>query len=370
MLILGRGVQGFGTGGLISVPMTILGDIVAPKYRARYYTYFSMTYITSGFVGPAFGGFISQQFHWSMIFWTNVPMGLAAFIFVNHLLKRLPRYERPHRLDLLGATLIVVASATSMFVLNAGGRNYAWNGPEIIALSAVAIVTWIGFVWRLLRAKEPLIPLTILRNPVVFFANMSNAMGWATLMALNIYLPMYLQAVHGLSPVTAALYMVGLMSAVNGSALVSAQVTGRIKHYKYPPLLALLLSISASAYLAYDVQAISLTGFEIAIILIGMGFGPVAPVSTVALQNAVPLHQMGISISTMAFIRSLMATAMVAAYGVILLGNVAVDFFGDRAQAAANFKVIFYVTAGGFLATFIALALMKEVPLEQNHKGS
>ncbi len=370
MLIVGRGIQGLGTGGLISVPMTILGDIVAPKYRARYYTYFSMTYITSGFVGPAFGGFISQHFHWSVIFWINVPMGLVALAVVGHLLKKLPRYERPHKLDLLGSALIVMASTTAMFVLNAGGRTYAWNSLEILIMSTLSAVMWIAFVWRLLSVQEPLIPLSILRNSIVFFANMSNALGWATLMALNIYLPMYLQAVHGLPPVAAALYMIGLMSAVNGSALVSAQIAGRITHYKYPPLVCLVLCIAASFYLAVNSRDISLTMFEVVIVLIGMGFGPVAPVSTVAMQNAVPLHQMGISISTMAFIRSLMATGMVAAYGVIVLGNLGGNMFGDRAQAAANFQVIFYATAAGFILTFISLALMKEVPLQQNHKGS
>ena len=370
MLILGRGIQGLGSGGLISVPMTILGDIVAPKFRARYYTYFSMTYITSGFVGPALGGFISQHFHWSMIFWLNIPMGFVALAIVNHLLKKLPRYERPHKLDLLGSALIVIASASAMFVLNAGGKTYAWDAPEIVFITALSLATWIGFVWRLMSADEPLIPLSILRNSIVFFANMSNALGWATLIALNIYLPMYLQSVHGLPPVDAALYLMGLMAAVNFSALLSAQIAGRIRHYKYPPLAALVLCIAASVYLMMHPQDIPLDVFLFVIVLIGFGFGPVAPVSTVAMQNAVPLHQMGISISTMAFIRSLMTTAMVAAYGIIVLGNLGGNMFGDRTQAAANFQIIFIVTAAGFILSFICLALMKEVPLQQNHKGS
>lgn len=370
MLILGRAIQGLGSGGLISVPMTILGDIVAPKFRARYYTYFSITYITSGFVGPAYGGFISQYFHWSVIFWSNVPLGILSFVFVSHLLKKLPRYERPHQLDLLGATLIVLASTTSLFVLNAGGKTYAWISTEIVVISLTSFAIWIGFVWRLMTAKEPLIPLSILRNKIVFFANLSNALGWATLMALHIYLPLYLQAVHGLPPVTAALYMIGLMSAVNFSALVSAQVTGRIKHYKYPPLATLLMCIFGSLYLSTHTQTISLIMFETMIIMIGLGFGAIAPVTTVALQNTVPLHQMGISISTMSFTRSLVATGMVAAYGVIVLGNLGENILGDRTQAVANFEIIFQLTAAGFMLTFIALALMKEVPLQQNHKGS
>lgn len=364
MLIAGRALQGLGTGGLISVPMTVLGDIVAPKYRARYYTYFSVTYITSGFVGPIYGGFISQHLDWSVIFWSNVPMGLIAFGLVNHLLKRLPRYERPHKLDLLGAALIVGASSTCMFVLNIGGKAFAWSSPEIISLSVASVLLWIGFIWRLLAADEPLIPLTVLRNKIVFFANASNAVGWAIVMALNIFLPMYLQAVHGLSPASSGLHMVGFMTAVNASALVSAQLAGRLTHYKYPPLVTLLICTAASAYLALHAGTIDIMTFEIVAVLIGIGFGPVAPVTTVAVQNAVPLHQMGIAISTMGFIRSLLATSLVAIYGVIVLGQGGgAGVFGDRLVAAAHFQTIFIVTALGFAISFIALALMEEKPL-------
>jgi MFS family permease len=379
MLIVGRAIQGLGGGGLVSIPMTILGDLVAPKQRARYYTYFSITYITSGMLGPIYGGFISQHLHWSLIFWTNLPLGIASLLATGLLLRRLPRYERKHRLDFLGAALIVLASSSCMFVMNAGGRAYAWDSLEIIGLTMVSGLFWLGFVWRLRTAPEPLVPLNILQDKIVFRANVSNAVGWASVMSLNIYLPMFLQAVHGLSPSAAGLQLVGLMTTVNGSALISAQITARITHYKYPPLLSLTLCIGACLYLALHTQTISMFEFNIVMVLIGVGFGPVAPVTTVAMQNAVQLHQMGIAVATSSFGRSLIATGIIAVYGVIVLGDlqgldlrsegaIAANLFGDRAQAADHFLTIFLATAAAFTVSFVALAMMEEKPLQTERR--
>ena len=381
VLILGRAIQGLGSGGLTSIPMTVLGDLVAPKLRARYYTYFSMVYITSGALGPIYGGFVAQHLDWSVIFWSNIPLGLVALYVTSTLLKRLPRYERPHKLDLLGAVLIVLASSSCMFVLNAGGHAYPWTSPEIIGLSMLSAVLWVGFIVRLISAPEPLIPIGILRNPIVLRANIANAIGWASVIGLNIYLPMYLQAVHGLSPSSSGIYLVMLMTTVNASALVSAQITARIRHYKYPPLISLAFCIGGCLWLALHTETISMFEFEIVLALIGIGFGPVAPVTTVAMQNAVELHQMGISVGTVSFLRSLVATGIVAIYGVIVLGDMsgvdlrtaassAASFFGDRLEAAAHFRVIFLATAGAFSVSFLALLLMEERPLLSERRSS
>jgi MFS family permease len=102
ILILARGLQGLGGGGLISLAQTIIADIVSPKERPRYQVYVAMVFVTSSIVGPLLGGVMAEHFHWSLIFWINLPLGLVALLMVNQLLKKLPRHERPHRLDFLG----------------------------------------------------------------------------------------------------------------------------------------------------------------------------------------------------------------------------------------------------------------------------
>src|SRR5215510_5852644 len=189
VLILGRAVQGLGGAGLSAVAVIVLADAAAPKDRGRYYAYFSVVYTTAGAVGPALGGSIADHLHWSVIFWLNIPLGLIAFWINSTVLRRLPRNERPHRLDVLGALLIVLASISFMLALNFGGKAYSWFSLPILALFAAALVVGAGFVWRLLTAPEPLIPLSILTNRVVRWSVIGNGFGWASIIGLNIFLP-------------------------------------------------------------------------------------------------------------------------------------------------------------------------------------
>src|SRR3984893_12090704 len=152
VLIFGRVVHGLGGGGLSSLGMVVLGDLVAPQERGRYYGYFAAAYTTAGGSGPLLGGLISDHLHWSVIFWINIPMGLAALAITTSLLRRLPRHERPHLLDIIGAALIVMASVSFMLALNLAGGRYPWTSAPILALFAVALIIGSLFVLRLLGA--------------------------------------------------------------------------------------------------------------------------------------------------------------------------------------------------------------------------
>src|SRR5215813_5486746 len=114
VLILGRILHGLGGGALTSLGMVVLGDVAAPKDRGHYYAYYSLTFTTAGACGPALGGFLADHLHWSAIFWLNMPLGLTALALTATLLRRLPRHDRPHRLDVAGALLIMAASVSFM----------------------------------------------------------------------------------------------------------------------------------------------------------------------------------------------------------------------------------------------------------------
>src|SRR6516225_3778558 len=135
-------------GGLTSTGMVVLGDVAAPKERARYYAYYSIVYTTAGACGPALGGFLSDHLHWTAIFWFNIPLGVTAFLFTASVLRRLPRHERPHRLDVLGAMLIVIATVAFMLAVTSGGVRYPWVSGPILGLLAFSLATGILFVVR------------------------------------------------------------------------------------------------------------------------------------------------------------------------------------------------------------------------------
>ena len=374
VLILGRILHGIGGGGLTATGMVVLGDIAAPRDRGRYYGYFSLTYTTAGACGPALGGFLTQYLHWSVIFWLNIPLGLIAIALTLTLLRRLPRHDRPHRLDFIGAALIMTAAVSFMLALTLGGARYPWSSPPILSLFAISLVVGVGFVVRLLTAPEPLIPISILSDPIARCAIAANAFGWGSIIGLNIFLPMYLQRVLGLSATIAGLSLMVLMVTLNTSAGLASRIMVRAQHYKTVPMLGLGLATASVFVMAWRAENLNLWWFEALLALIGIGFGALPPLASTALQNTVSIHHFGTAIGTMQFSRSLFATILIALLGALVL--VGTTALGPDASAeisagtmynAAGFARAFYVAAASFAAALICLVMLEEKPLQTSH---
>jgi MFS family permease len=381
LLIFGRVVQGIGAAGLTSIPLVVLGDVAAPKERGRYSAYFAVVYTTAGACGPALGGFLSEALHWSAIFWLNIPLDLLALTSTTLLLRRLPRYERRHRLDLIGAVLIVAASVAFMLALNLGGSRYPWTSPAIIALFGGAIVGVCLFIWRLQTAPEPLIPLSFLREPIVRYATVANACGWCAIVGLNIFLPIYLQIVVGLSPTDAGLSLIVLMASLNISAGIGGQITCRVTHYKALPIVGLMLTIGSVLLLAVWADRLTLVSFQVLLFLIGVGFGPLPTVASVSVQNVVERHHLGIALATLSFSRNLFSTIMVAVLGALVLavtnslgaggsGELRGALPPGSAEAAEAFRRAFFAVAASLSISFIALVMMEQRPLRTGPPGN
>jgi EmrB/QacA subfamily drug resistance transporter len=367
VLILGRVLHGLGGGGLTSTGMVVLGDIAAPRDRGKYYGYFSATYTTAGACGPALGGFIAEYLHWSVIFWMNIPLGIIAVVLTLTLLRKLPRHERPHRLDFLGAGLIMTASVAFMLALSMGGVRHPWLSLPILALFAVSLVVGVGFVARLLTAPEPLIPLAILSDRGARLSIMINTFGWGPIVGLHIFLPVYLQNVVGMAPASAGLSVLMLAVMLNISAGVTGTILPRQQRYKTLPILGLLLAIAAVLVLAWRAASVTLWEFEALLFLIGLGFGTVPPLAATALQNNVSILTFGSAVATMQFSRNLFATMVVAVFGVIVLTGA-----GDAAAAASQYSAegfsrAFFVAAGSFAIALIAVVRLEEKPLQTAH---
>jgi MFS family permease len=366
MLICGRVVQGCGGGGLTTTATMILGDIAAPKDRARYYAYFSIAFTTAGGCGPALGGWICDHLRWPLIFLWNFPLCVIAVALTLTVLRRLPRYERPHRLDFIGAVLVMAASSSFMLALNLGGVTYPWLSVPTIALFGCAVVLGAGFAARLLTAIEPLIPVAILADNAARLAIMTNSFGWGSIIGLNIFLPMYLQSVLGWSATDSGLSVMILMITLNASAGLSSQLIGRVKHYKLVPAICLVVGIAAVVALAFSTSQVTALKFEIILFLIGVGYGPTSPLTQVALQNTVANHNLGAAVGTMNFMRTLSGSILVAMFGAMVVGGVPADAAGRQALASASaaaFSAVFLTAACTLTIAFLALLLLEERPL-------
>ena len=369
-LIAARALQGLGGGGLISLAQTIVADIVAPKERGRYQIYFASVFLLSSLLGPTLGGFFTQHLHWTLIFWINLPLGALAYVISSAALKRLPRHDRPHELDLLGAVLLVAATVTLMLALHDGGTAYAWNSPRILGLFATSFMLWLSFVWRVRRAREPLIPLSVLGNKVVSRATVAASCGMGAYIGLSIYLPVYFQSARGLSISASGLGLIPLMVGTVVGATIAGQLMGRIVHYKRIPTIGLFVATLGAAILTFWADRLPLSVFETVLALISVGLGTVLPTTTVAIQNAVQLHELGTATGTMNFFRQLGSAVTVAIFGALLNASEAA---GEATNAAASlppnaFQPIFAATAIGFAVAFAFILWMKERPLRSSAK--
>ena len=363
VLILGRVLHGFGGGGLTSTGMVVLGDVAAPKDRGKYYGYFSVTYTSAGALGPVLGGAIAEYLHWSVIFWMNIPLGLIAIALTLTLLRKLPRHERPHKLDFLGAALIMAASSSVMLALSMGGVSYPWASTPVMGLFAVALLLGSAFIVRLRTAPEPLIPLAILTDRQVRFTIAANAFGWAPVVGLHIFLPVYLQNVVGMAPASAGLSVLMLAVTLNISAGITGTMLPKHVHYKRIPMAGLALAIAAVLFMAWRAKTMALPEFEVLLFLVGAGFGCLPPLAATALQNNVSIHTFGSAVATMQFMRNLFATMIVAVFGALVLAGGEPGVVGS-AYSVDGFVRVFLAVAASFAVALIAVILLDEKPLQ------
>src|ERR1700733_303123 len=377
MLICGRVIQGCGAGGLTVTANMILADIAAPKDRGKYYSYFSIAFTTAGGCGPALGGWISDHLHWQVIFLWNFPLCVLAVVLALTVLRRLPRHERPHRLDVIGAVLVMTASSSFMLALNLGGVRFPWLSLPVIALLACALALGAGFIARLRTAAGPPLPIAIFSDPAARLAIAAHSFGWGSIVGLIVFLPMYLQSALGWSPTSAGLSLVTLMVTLNVSAGFSSQLLGRVRRYKLLPLCFLTVGVGAVLALALSVSTMTSEKFEIILFLIGIGFGPTAPLTQVALQNTVSFYDLGAGLGTMNFARTLVGTILIAVFGAIVLakapigapaGTLSQSFLGGA--SLATFAAVFFAVAGTLAVAFLSLILLEEKPLEATHPGA
>jgi EmrB/QacA subfamily drug resistance transporter len=377
ILILARGLQGLGGGGLLSLAQTIVGDVVPPIERGRYQGYIGTVFAASSIGGPVLGGFFAEHLHWSLIFWINLPLGLVAFLMTNNVLKRLPRHaRRRHKLDIVGAAMMMVATITLLLALTWGGTRYAWSSLPIAGLLLASAVIAAIFVIHLLTTREPFLPLPVLFNPVVGVGTASVTCVFGTMVALTVFVPLYYEVVLGLSAGQSGLaLMPQLAGTVIGSTLTGrAMVT--VRRYKRMPVVGLLMAIAALAVVAIKPAGLPLPVVSAVLGVAGLGIGSVFPITTVSIQNAVRPYQLGTATGVMNFFRSLGGALMVSAFGAIVLGGaggaqnagvtleaLAAAVGRSGGDLAMVFRWVFFAAACCLAVGFACLLAMEERPL-------
>jgi EmrB/QacA subfamily drug resistance transporter len=374
-LIAGRTLQGIGGGGIVPLTQTTIADMITPRERGRYQAYMGTSWIVAGVAGPALGGLVAEHFHWSLIFWLNVPFGLLAALLASRAMKRLPRHERPHRLDLVGAALMMIAATLLLIALTSGGTRVAWLSPEIGALVGLSVVLTVAFVWWLRLAPEPFLPLSVLANPVMRAGTAATSCTLGAVLGLTIYMPFYFQVVHQLSAAEAGFALIPIVVMTTPGSMLSGRSMMYLRHYKVSAIAGASIAIASVTALVIW-PAMPVAGVVIALTLIGFGVGTVYPVATVSIQNAVPMTQVGTATGAMNFFRALASTLAVAIMGAILLAGLGVtpergaaveqlvEFGGSTGIDLGSVFRLVFMAADIFLGlALLAVLAMEERPL-------
>jgi EmrB/QacA subfamily drug resistance transporter len=374
-LIAARALQGFGGGGILPIAHTIIGDMASPRERPRYQSYTSIMFMVASVIGPVVGGVLTDYVHWTMIFWINLPMGLLALWMTDRALKKLPGHARPHKLDVLGATLMVSAALALMLAMTWGGTRYGWGSAPILGLLAGAAVLWLLFVWRVSRAPEPFIPLSILRAPVLAATAAAGFFSVGVVIGLTIYMPVYFELVLGFSPSGSGTALIVFLAALTAGSFAAGQLMVKLAHYKLVPVVGLFVGVVTLAVFAWQPGGLSLTEVCVLLAVGGTGLGVMYPVTTTIVQNFVAPHQLGTATGALNFARQLGGAIIVAAFGTIVLGGIDTGGHGLTLEmlrggahvAGADFAHLFrWLFAAGavFLAAgLIAVLVIEERPL-------
>src|SRR5882724_8672572 len=372
VLIVARGLQGLGGGGILPIVQIVIADIVTPRERGQYQAYFSGVWMAAGIGGPILGGVFAEHLHWSMIFWINVPLGLASLAMLLPKMGKIPVFHRRRKVDWLGGVLLMAAAVVFMLVLTWGGNRYLWLSPVIVAMVGASVALALAFVWHARNAQEAFLPLPLMGGTVVPYAMACGGLAMGAMLGLTVHLPLYYEVVYHLSASQAGLALIPLAALSTGGAAIAGRAMARAKHYKRVAIIGTLIAALAGGALAFF--AMPLWVLLVLLSVFAMGLGTAFPVSTVSSQNAVARSQVGTITGATNFFRALMASFTVAVFSAILLMALGADISlaGEHrgsvssiaaADMVAAFRYVFGAAAALMVAASLCMALMEEKPL-------
>ena len=338
-LALARGVQGLGAGGLLALALTIIGDIVSLKDRAKYQGYFMSVFGISSVLGPVVGGAFAGSTHilgfdgWRWVFFINLPIGLAALAVV-FLFLHLPAKHVKQKIDYWGAAAITLAIVPLLLVAEQG-RSWGWTSLNSFLCYALGVA---GIIWFLLAEKRAgdyaLIPLRLFRNATFGLSSLLNFIIGIGMFGAIAMLPLYLQLVKGLTPTEAGLMMITFTLGILTGSITAGRTISASGTYRIFPIMGTGILTAAALVMGLSLHVD--TGLwvpGIIAVFFGAGLGFCMQPLTLAMQTSVPPRDMGVGTSSAAFFRS-MGGAVGTAVFISLLFSLAASRIADSMKAA------------------------------------
>jgi EmrB/QacA subfamily drug resistance transporter len=369
-LVALRAVQGAAAGGLMTLAMAAVGDLVAPRERGRYQGYIAAVFAVATVVGPLIGGVLVESASWRWVFLVNLPVGIAALAGLRLRLPA-PPSDRPEApLDGLGAALLAAATTAFMLTCIWAGDRYAWDSPQILGLTVVTLALSGALLVRERRVADPIVPFHLLRTRAIAIPSVTLFLATAALFAITVFVPLLLQTATGATPTEAGLLLAPAMLGITVSTTLSGRSIARTGRYKRFPIAGLALMTTALALLAAFAGDPHATTIGAGLIVFGLGFGMVTQVLITAVQNTVERRELGIAMAVTGFFRGLGGAVGAAVLGAVFAAQAgsSVSDAGSGLAGAVRGDVIDGVQ-GVFLvaAPLAAIALLVVLRLPEAH---
>jgi EmrB/QacA subfamily drug resistance transporter len=322
-LVIWRGVQGLGGGGLMILSQAIIADVVPARERAKYMGPIGALFGLSAIAGPLVGGFFTdhEALGWQWCFWINVPVGLAVLA-IGWFALTLPRKRSTTPLDYAGI-LALSATTTSLIFFTDFGGSEGWGSWQTLSLLGAFVVSAAVFVAVELRATEPIIPMTLFRNPTFVVATaLGMAVGLGMFSAIA-FMPTFLQMSSGLSAANSGLLMLPMTAGIILTIQSSASFIAKTGRYKIFTVAGVGVIIAAMIWMTSLSGDTSLWTIGAMFFLLGAGLGLIMQNVVLAAQNAVPAEQIGTATSTNNYFREVGATLGVAVFGTLFTSRLA-----------------------------------------------
>ena len=377
-LVVFRGVQGLGAGGLFPLSLAVIGGIVPPRDRGRWQGLIGSVFASASIIGPAVGGFIVDNASWRWVFLVNLPVGGIALAVISVTMPRRAVRAR-HTVDWLGAGLLAAGTASLLLGLVWAGRDYAWGSGHVIGALCAAAAVLAVFALAERRSHEPILPFEVLRNPIVAGSIACMGLSGMVMFGTISYVPLFVQGVIGTSATSSGVVLTPLMLGAVITSFLSGQLVSRTGRYRWnvvvgPAVLALGMALLWR-------MSVHTTNGEAArnMVVAGVGIGAMMQVFVLSVQNAVQRARIGSATALTQFSRQMGATIGVSVMGVIVnAGLPAQATTGDgvaihrlppalRVSLADALRPAFLAaTCVALLSWVVSLIWVKEVPLRRS----
>jgi EmrB/QacA subfamily drug resistance transporter len=352
-LVVARVAQGLGGGGLMTLSQALIGELVAPRERARFQGYFAMMFSLASIGGPVIGGLVVAHADWRWLFAVNLPLAALAAWRLGTLPAGKPGAPgRP--LDLGGVLLFSAAIVSTLYWLSSGGHRFAWTSPEGLAWGSASVALCLLLIVVERRQTHPFLPLELLRLRGIAFAGLTTSLFAACMFAVIFFLPVYLQIGYGEGAATTGLLILPLTAGMAIGSMSSGRLVARTGLPRWVPVGGMLIAATGLALLG--LLAVGPRGTMALGALVGLGFGTVMPTMQITVQTLAGRERLGAATSVVSLSRSFGAACGTALFGALVFALMPQTEVSHLARVAGSPEAATLLPA--FHQSFLVVALI------------